>query len=72
MPRLGIWCGRFRCLNNRWPIARHNLARAYQKAGELDRAIPLYERTLADCERVLGGDHSLTKTVHAHLKEARE
>jgi dienelactone hydrolase len=36
--------------------SRHHLAYAYQSAG-LHEAIPLYERTLADRERVLGADH---------------
>ncbi|MGW3692305.1 tetratricopeptide repeat protein, partial [Streptomyces sp. NPDC005149] len=38
-------------------LSRHNLAGAYESAGDLGRAIPLYERTLADSERVLGPDH---------------
>ena len=37
--------------------ARGNLAYAYQAAGDLGRAIPLYEQTLADYVRVLGTDH---------------
>jgi len=37
--------------------SRNNLAGAYQPAGDLGRAIPLYEQTLADRERALGGDH---------------
>jgi tetratricopeptide (TPR) repeat protein len=36
------------------------LAYAYESAGRLDQAIPLYERTLADRERVLGADHPQT------------
>ena len=34
--------------------ARGNLASAYHSARKADRGAPLYERTLADCERVLG------------------
>ncbi|WP_346132496.1 tetratricopeptide repeat protein [Lentzea roselyniae] len=34
-------------------ISRNNLASAYESAGDLGRAIPLYEATLTDCERVL-------------------
>ena len=37
--------------------SRNNLADAYQAAGDLGRAIPLYEQTLADRQRVLGADH---------------
>jgi hypothetical protein len=33
--------------------SRNNLAGAYQSAGDLGRAIPLYEQTLADRQRVL-------------------
>jgi hypothetical protein len=45
----------------------NNLAYAYQAAGDLGRAIPLYEVTLADCERVLGADHPLTNAVSNNL-----
>ncbi|MEU6151496.1 tetratricopeptide repeat protein [Actinosynnema sp. NPDC047251] len=37
--------------------SRNNLAAAYESAGDLGRAIPLYEATLADRERVLGPGH---------------
>ncbi|MFB6954545.1 tetratricopeptide repeat protein, partial [Streptomyces niveus] len=37
--------------------SRNNLAGAYQSAGDLARAIPLYEQTLTDSVRVLGEDH---------------
>ena len=37
--------------------SRNNLAYAYGSAGRLGEAIPLFERTLADRERVLGADH---------------
>ena len=33
--------------------SRNNLVGAYQSAGDLGRAIPLYEQTLADRQRVL-------------------
>ena len=36
---------------------RHYLAHAYLLAGRLDEAILLYETSLTDRERVLGGDH---------------
>jgi hypothetical protein len=41
-------------------------------AGDLGRAIPLYEQTLADRERVLGADHPQTKTVRANLAVTRQ
>ncbi|CCI52002.1 tetratricopeptide repeat protein [Nostocoides jenkinsii] len=41
-------------------LSRNNLAGAYRSAGDLGRAIPLYEATLADRERVLGPDHPNT------------
>ena len=37
--------------------ARFNLAYAYESAGRLGEAIPLYEQVLAGRERVLGADH---------------
>jgi hypothetical protein len=43
------------------------LAGAYESAGDLGRAIPLYEQTLADCERVLGADHPTTQVVRANF-----
>ena len=38
-------------------MTRSDLAAAYLAAGRLDEAIPLFERTLTDYERVLGGTH---------------
>ncbi|KOV77631.1 tetratricopeptide repeat protein, partial [Nocardia sp. NRRL S-836] len=52
--------------------SRNNLANAYQAAGDLDRAIPLYEATLADCERVLGPNHPTTKAVRRNVEIARD
>nr|WP_114773616.1 tetratricopeptide repeat protein [Lentzea flaviverrucosa] len=40
-------------------------------AGDLGRAIPLYEATLADCERLLGPDHPTTRTIRSNLDGAR-
>ena len=52
--------------------SRNNLAGAYYAAGDLGRAIPLFEQALADCVRVLGADHPQTKTVRANLAAARQ
>jgi hypothetical protein len=52
--------------------SRNNLAYAYQAAGDLGRAIPLYEQTLADSVRVLGADHPQTKIVRGNLAAARQ
>jgi tetratricopeptide (TPR) repeat protein len=52
--------------------SRNNLAYAYRSAGRLDQAIPLYERTLADSERVLGADHPQTLTSRNNLAYAYE
>lgn len=38
----------------------NSLARSYLAAGQPAKAIPLYKRTLDDCERVLGADHPNT------------
>ncbi|RBQ14141.1 hypothetical protein DP939_42010 [Spongiactinospora rosea] len=43
------------------------MACAYQKAGDVGRAIPLFEETVTDCERVLSGDHPLIKKVREDL-----
>jgi Tetratricopeptide repeat len=51
--------------------SRNDLAGAYESAGDLGRAISLYETTLADCERVLGGDHPITKALQENLDPAR-
>jgi len=45
---------------------------AHQAAGRLDQAIPLYQRTLADAERVLGADHPDTLTSRNNLAGAYE
>ena len=50
--------------------SRNNLAGAYQSAGDLGRAIPLYEQTLTDRERVLGPDHPGTLTSRNNLASA--
>ena len=42
--------------------SRNNLAGAYESAGQLDKAIPLYETTLTDSQRVLGDNHPDTLT----------
>nr|WTB31412.1 tetratricopeptide repeat protein [Streptomyces sp. NBC_00830] len=52
--------------------SRDNLARAYEAEGDLGRAIPLYERTLADAERALGPDHPNTLTSRSNLAGAYE
>jgi hypothetical protein len=51
--------------------SRNNLAAAYQAAGDLGRAISQYERTLADCERVLSPGHPTIAVVRANLERAR-
>ena len=50
--------------------SRNNLAAAYQEAGRPAEAIPLFEQTLADCERVLGADHPDTLTSRNNLAAA--
>ena len=50
--------------------SRNNLAYAYESAGDLGRAIPLYEAALADCERVLGPDHPNTLASRNNLAYA--
>jgi tetratricopeptide (TPR) repeat protein len=52
-------------------LTSHNtLAAAYLAAGDLRRAIPLYETTLADRERVLGRDHRDTLGSRNNLAAA--
>jgi len=48
-------------------ISRNNLAFAYEMAGRTAEAITLYERTLADSERVLGLHHPTTNLVRENL-----
>lgn len=47
--------------------SQNNLAYAYESAGDLKRAIPLYEATLADRERVLGSDYPDVLTSRNNL-----
>jgi tetratricopeptide (TPR) repeat protein len=47
-----------------------DLAHAYQAAGRLEEALPLYERTLADWERRLGADHPDTLSSRNNLANA--
>jgi tetratricopeptide (TPR) repeat protein len=50
--------------------SRNNLASAYQAAGRLGEAIPLFEATLAARERVLGAEHPDTLTSRNNLAGA--
>ncbi|WP_454921530.1 tetratricopeptide repeat protein [Actinomyces naeslundii] len=50
--------------------ARNNLAGAYQTAGRLDEAIPLYEQNLEDRTRILGPHHPDTLTARNNLANA--
>jgi Tetratricopeptide repeat len=50
---------------------RDNLALAYQAAGRVGEAIPLFEQGLAATERVLGTEHPTTATIRTNLAEAR-
>ncbi|WP_428837849.1 tetratricopeptide repeat protein [Streptomyces thermogriseus] len=58
--RRGTWSG----------PSRNNLAGAYESAGDLERAIPLYETTLTQCEQVLGDTHPHTLTTRNNLARA--
>ncbi len=51
-------------------VARNNLAGAYESAGDLGRAIALYEQTLTDTERLLGPDHPDTLRSRNNLAYA--
>jgi len=51
-------------------ISCGNLALAYQAAGRLKEAIPLFERTLAGFEQVLGETHPSTLTSRSNLAHA--
>ncbi|WP_157621565.1 tetratricopeptide repeat protein, partial [Saccharothrix sp. NRRL B-16348] len=51
--------------------SRNNLAGAYETAGDLGRAIPLFEAGLAHSERILGPDHPITRTIRSNLKRAK-
>ncbi|MFJ8747574.1 tetratricopeptide repeat protein, partial [Embleya sp. NPDC127516] len=51
--------------------SRNNLAGAYERAGDLGRAIPLYEQTLHDAERALNPGHPFIALVRANLERAR-
>ncbi|MFF9162375.1 FxSxx-COOH system tetratricopeptide repeat protein [Streptomyces longwoodensis] len=52
--------------------SRNNLANAYRSAGDLGRAIPLFEQTLTDRVRVLGEDHPDTLISRNNLASAYE
>lgn len=52
--------------------SRNNLASAYQAAGRVAEAIPLFEQALAGFERVLGEEHPDTVIVRENLTSARQ
>ena len=84
--RRATCAGPSRCSRPPWPTcervlgpdhpdtltSRNNLACAYESAGDLGRAVPLFEATLADRERVLGPDHPHTLTSRNNLACAYE
>ncbi|KOX24891.1 hypothetical protein ADK67_17125, partial [Saccharothrix sp. NRRL B-16348] len=47
--------------------SRNNLAAVYQAVGDLENAIPLYEATLSDRERMLDPDHPNTLASRNNL-----
>ena len=49
---------------------RNNLAGAYQAAGRLHEAIPLFEQTLTDHTYILGPHHPDTLNTRNHLANA--
>ncbi len=51
-------------------MSRGNLARAYQAAGQLDRAVPLLEQALQGFRTRLGLDHPYTIRIEQYLASA--
>ncbi|MER5383689.1 tetratricopeptide repeat protein [Streptomyces sp. NPDC002688] len=51
---------------------RNNLASVYREAGDLGRAIPLYETTLAQREQILGDTHPHTLNSRNKLAGVRQ
>uniref|UniRef100_UPI0031DC10D1 FxSxx-COOH system tetratricopeptide repeat protein n=1 Tax=Saccharothrix mutabilis TaxID=33921 RepID=UPI0031DC10D1 len=51
-------------------MSRNNLARCHETAGDLKRAIELYEQVIADIERVSGPDHPAALTPRNNLAGA--
>jgi Tetratricopeptide repeat len=50
----------------------HNLAGAYESAGDFGRAVPLSEQAVTGLRRVLGNEHPTTMTVMANLAALRQ
>lgn len=50
--------------------ARNSLGAAYQAAGRVAEAIPLYEQNLTACQRLLGADHPRTLNARSSLAVA--
>ena len=50
--------------------ARCSLAAVLFLAGRLMEVVTVLQRALADCERYLGPDHPMTRTVRDNLKTA--
>lgn len=71
--RKAILAQRVQALGDTHPltlISRNNLALAYQSAGDLDRAVPLFEKALTDAIRALGEKNPLTVRVRGNLASA--
>lgn len=70
-----ILAGQQRILGGKHPQTltfQNNLAGAYQAAGDLGRAIPLFEQTHIGLTRIMGCDHRQTIEVRANLAAARQ
>jgi tetratricopeptide (TPR) repeat protein len=50
--------------------SRANLANAYEAVGRIDEAIALFERNLADLERILDPDHPEAGLARINLADA--
>ena len=57
-------------LGRHWETGSLHNALAYQSAGDLKRAIPLYETTVAQSEQALGDTHPNTLTSRNNLAYA--
>ncbi|MER7280722.1 tetratricopeptide repeat protein [Dactylosporangium sp. NPDC000244] len=64
---------RWRALGDDHPdtlMSVSNLASAYVSAGDLGRAISLFEQALTGCRRVLGDDHPQMRIVAGNREAA--
>ena len=64
------WSAPYSCSQWARVCSNSGIAAAYRETGRVEEAIPLFEQTLAACERLFGADHARTLRSQHSLASA--